>query len=154
MSLVLTSSAFKPDERIPTKYTCDGDDVSPPLSWQGTPPEAQSLVLIFDDPDAPNGMFSHWVLYNLPADMTSLPEAYPTSDEPSSGGTQGRNDFGSMGYGGPCPPQGSEHRYYFRLYALNRQLDIPAGATRAQILDRIQPHIIDRTELSGTYSRS
>lgn len=150
----LTSNAFSSGEAIPARYTCDDQNVSPPLDWVGVPNEAQSLVLICDDPDARAGIWSHWVLYDIPADSNGLPEGVPADERPSAGGAHGRNDFGNLGYGGPCPPPGPAHTYYFRLYALDEQLNLPSGATRAQVLDRIQDHIVDRTELIGRYARS
>lgn len=149
MDLELLSDAFEEGEAIPEKYTCEGANVSPPLSWRGVPEGTKSLVLICDDPDAPNGTWSHWVLYNLSPDMESLPEGYsagPNADE-------GRNDFGNSGYGGPCPPRGSTHRYFFRLYALDTELEATPGATRIQILNRIEDHILAQTTYMGRYAR-
>ncbi len=155
MSLELTSAAFESGETMPTRYTCEGADVSPPLAWRGVPRDARSLVLICDDPDSTNGPWSHWVLYDVPADRDGLKEDVPPDGRLSWGGIQGRNDFGNPGYGGPCPsPPGSTHHYHFRLYALDESLDLPPGATRQQVLDRIQDHILDQTELIGLYTRS
>lgn len=154
MSMVLESFAFKSGDRIPAKYTCDGENVSPPFTWHGVPKEAQSLALICDDPDASRGVFSHWVLYNLPTGRQILNENIPRDAELPGSGSQGRNDFGEIGYGGPCPPPGSTHHYYFRFYALKRVLDLSAGATRQQVLDRMQEHILDSTEVLGLYTRS
>jgi hypothetical protein len=155
MELNLRSSAFEADDTIPEKYTCEGENVSPPLSWTGVPDEAESLVVICDDPDAPNGTFSHWVLYNLPPGTKALPEDYPAGERPAPGVLQGRNDFGNVGYGGPCPPVGdSPHRYYFRLYALDTELDAGAGLTRLQVLDLAQDHILVETALIGRFGRS
>ncbi len=153
MALILNSSAIEAGGTIPEKYTCEGEDISPPLSWQGVPSDAKSLVLIMDDPDAPNGTWSHWVLYNLPPSLSELPENYPSGGKPEPGGMQGRNDFGDVQYGGPCPPPGSTHTYHFRLYAVDRELTMSAGATRQQVLDRIQDHIIDNTELMADFGR-
>lgn len=155
MSLELTSTAFGAGESIPIRYTCDGEDVSPPLAWRGVPPGAQSLVLICDDPDSRNGPWSHWVLYDIPADKGGLQEDVPPDARLPWGGAQGRNDFGNSGYGGPCPsPPGATHHYYFRLYALDEVLNLPPGAARQRVLDRIKGHILNRTELMGTYTRS
>ena len=155
MSLELTSTAFKAGERIPSRYTCEGEDVSPPLAWRGVPAGAQSLVLICDDPDSSNGPWSHWVLYHIPADKKDLEEDVSPDARLPWGGAQGRNDFGNSGYGGHCPsPPGSTHHYYFRLYALDEDLGLPPGATRQQMLDRIKGHVLDETELMGIYSRS
>jgi len=154
MDLKLTSEVFDPDGMIPAQYTCEGDDMSPPLNWQGVPDEAQSLVMICDDPDAPNGTWTHWLLYNVPLSRQSLPEGVPTDPELPWGGMQGRNDSGALGYGGPCPPPGPAHHYYFRLYALDEAPDLSPGATRQQVLDAIQDHILEKTELIGRYARS
>jgi hypothetical protein len=150
----LESSAFEPGGRIPVKYTCDGENVSPPFKWQGVPEAAQSLVMICDDPDAPAGVFSHWVLYNLPTSRNFLEEGLPSEAQLDRGGTQGRNDFGEIGYGGPCPPRSETHRYFFRFYALDEELDLPSGATRQQALDQIEEHTLDSTEYIGAYARS
>lgn len=150
----LTSSAFEHNGAIPAKYTCDGDDVSPPLSWAAVPRETESLALICDDPDAPAGTWSHWVLYNISPDRDGLEENVLTDERLSQIGLQGRNDFGNSGYGGPCPPRGSSHHYYFRLYALDTTLEAMEGATRKQVLNRIQEHILAQTELIGLYART
>lgn len=150
----LTSSAFEHNGAIPAKYTCDGDDVSPPLSWAAVPQETESLALICDDPDAPAGTWSHWVLYNISPDRDGLEENVPTDERLSQIGMQGRNDFGNSGYGGPCPPRDSSHHYYFRLYALDTTLEAMEGATRKQVLNRIQDHILAQTELIGLYART
>jgi len=147
MSLNVSSSAFVEGEDIPIKYTCDGDDVSPPLSWSGTPQGIQSLVLIVDDPDAPAGTFVHWVLYDLPADTDTLTEGV------SDLGTQGTNDFQKIGYGGPCPPKGTAHSYFFIIYALDKQLNLQPGATKAEVEQAMQGHILANGQLMGTYRR-
>jgi Raf kinase inhibitor-like YbhB/YbcL family protein len=153
MALELTSSAFTSEEMIPDKYTCEGADISPPLSWRHGPEGTRSLALICEDPDAPGGTFIHWVLYGIPADMGELPEDVPDDPQLPWGGAQGRNDFGNVGYGGPCPPSGETHRYYFRLYALDEALDMPPGATRHQLVRRIQEHVLDQAGLMGRFSR-
>lgn len=154
MGLELMSPAFTSGSTIPAKHTCEGENVSPPLSWAGAPPETKSLALIFDDPDAPRGTFSHWVLYGIPADERELPENYATSATAQRKATSGRNDFGKDGYGGPCPPRGETHRFYFRLYALDTPLNLSAGATRAQVLDRVRDHVVAQAELMGSYKRT
>ena len=152
MTLLLTSSAFSQGDPIPTKYTCDGDDVSPPLSW-GDPPEGTaSFALINDDPDAPAGTWVHWVLYNLPADARSLPEAVPSDAELPDGSRQGQNSWQRLGYGGPCPPSGT-HRYFFELNALDTALDLASGANKEEVLKAMEGHILGQTELMGVYSR-
>jgi len=153
MVLSLSSIAFQGGERIPVKYTCEGQDVSPPLTWSEPPQGTQSLTLIVDDPDAPGGAFTHWVLFNIPPDSGELPEAVPTQAQLSSGALQGKNDFGKIGYGGPCPPPGRPHRYCFTLYALDRVLDLKAGVSKKQVLDAMQGHILAQEQLIGTYQR-
>lgn len=148
----LTSSAFAAEEMIPTRYTCDGEDISPALSWEGIPQGTQSLALIVDDPDAPGQTFVHWVLYDLPPETQQLPENVPNTEQLPNGGVQGKNDFGKLGYGGPCPPEGT-HRYFFKLYALDTQLGIGAGATKAQVEAAMSGHILAAEEWIGRYSR-
>ncbi len=154
MELRLTSPAFEAGDTIPAKYTCEGANVSPPLEWGEASDEIESLVLICDDPDAPGGIWSHWVLYDMPPNTTGLEEDIPPEANLPWGGVQGRNDFGDIGYGGPCPPQGSTHRYYFRLYALGVKLEISPGASRGQILDRIEDEIVEQSELVASFTRS
>jgi Raf kinase inhibitor-like YbhB/YbcL family protein len=155
MALALTSAAFGSGDAIPSRYTCDGEGVSPPLAWSGAPDDTETLVLICDDPDVTDGPWSHWVLYEIPETENGLDEDVPAERRLSWGGTHGRNDFGNPGYGAPCPsPPGSTHHYYFRLYALDDSLDLPPGATRQQILDRMRGHILARTELVGLYTCS
>lgn len=149
----LQSTAFTDNGMIPFLYTCDGQDISPPLSW-GTPPTGtQSLALIVDDPDAPGRTFVHWVVYDIPPETRQLPQAIPSEPTLSGGGTQGKNDFGKLGYGGPCPPSGI-HRYFFKLYALDRELELKSGETKAQLEAAISGHILAMTELIGRYARS
>ena len=150
----LVSGAFDSGDSIPRKYTCDGDNISPPLSWRFVPDEANALVLICDDPDAPEGPFVHWVLYDLPMDIRRLEEDVPRKDRLASGGVQGCNGSGKIGYSGPCPPRGSAHHYYFRLYALDQALNLPPGATRQQVLNRIEGHVLDNARLLGLYGRA
>ncbi|HEY92894.1 MAG TPA: YbhB/YbcL family Raf kinase inhibitor-like protein [Dehalococcoidia bacterium] len=151
MTLSLSSIAFQDGEGIPVKHTCEGQDVSPPLMWSELPQGTQSLALIVDDPDAPGGVFNHWVLFNIPSDNRRLPEAVPTQAQLPSGALQGRNGFGRVGYGGPCPPPGRPHRYCFTLYALDRVLDLKAGVSKKQVLDAMQGHILAQGKLTGTY---
>ncbi len=150
--LIVTSSAFEAGAMIPAKYTCDGDDVSPPLSWSRPPEGTRSLAVISDDPDAPVGVWVHWVLYNWPVDAGDLPEALPTDAELPNGARQGVSDFGRPGYGGPCPPSGT-HRYFFKVYALDAMLDLPAGATKQQLLDAMEGHVLAQGDLMGRYKR-
>ncbi len=153
MALKVTSTAFESGSTIPKKFTCDGPDVSPALNWNDPPAGTQSLALIADDPDAPVGTWVHWVLYDLPADARSLPESVPEQEQLANGARQGRNDFGKIGYGGPCPPPGKPHRYFFKLYALDTKLDLKAGATKAGVEKAMQGHILAQGELMGRYGR-
>src|SRR5262245_18052333 len=154
MTMQLTSTAFREGEPIPKQYTGDGRNVSPPLRWADPPDGAKSFALIADDPDAPRGTWVHWVLFNLPADALELPEGVPANDSLKNGAKQGKNDFGKLGYGGPAPPPGKPHRYFFKLYALDTQLNLPAGATREQLLAAISGHVLAEGQLMGRYGRS
>jgi Raf kinase inhibitor-like YbhB/YbcL family protein len=151
-TIQLTSTAFKDGQSIPRGYTCDGANVSPPLEWTGVPKTAKTLALITDDPDAPSGTFVHWVLFNLPADGLGLIENTPQTETLKGGGMQGKNGFEKIGYGGPCPPSGT-HRYFFKLYALDAELSLKAGATKAEVEKAMQGHIVAQAQLMGTYSR-
>ena len=153
MALKLTSTAIEPGAMIPAKFTCDGPDVAPALSWSDPPAGTQSFALIMDDPDAPVGTWVHWVLYDLPATARELPEDVPKKDQLSSGARQGRNDFGRIGYGGPCPPRGNAHRYFFKLYALDKKIESKSGASKADVERAMQGHILAQTELMGRYQR-
>lgn len=150
--MVLTSSAFKEGDLIPSKYSCDGDDVSPPLSWSGLPKGTVSLALIGDDPDAPGGMWVHWVAYSIPATSTGFPEAVPQDRTLADGTKQGTSDFRKVGYGGPCPPSGT-HRYFFKLYALDFNPKLDPGATKSDLLKTIKDHILEEAHLVGKYAR-
>lgn len=152
MTITVTSAAFEEGGMIPRKHACDGADVSPPLAWTGVPAEAKSLALISDDPDAPMGTWVHWVMYNLPAGASELHESIPPEKELKNGAKQGRNDFRRIGYGGPCPPGGT-HRYYFKLYALDTVLNLPAGATKSDLLKAMEGHILAQGQLMGRYKR-
>jgi Raf kinase inhibitor-like YbhB/YbcL family protein len=149
----LTSSSFSNGGSIPKKYTCDGSDASPALAWSGAPQGTQSFALIADDPDAPVGTWSHWVLYDLAATTTSLPENISKVEAPPTGGHQGRNDFRKTGYGGPCPPPGTPHRYFFKLYAVDRQLNLKSGASQKDVEEALKGHILAQAELMGKYGR-
>jgi Raf kinase inhibitor-like YbhB/YbcL family protein len=151
MEIVVKSTAFKEDQPVPVKYTADGDDVSPPLTWSGVPHGTRSLVLLCEDPDAPRGIWSHWVLYNLPPETRELPEA--ASRSLPSGAVEGTNDFGKPGYGGPSPPPGAPHRYYFKLTALSVELKLAAGAKRQDVLSAMEGHVLGEGWLMGTYGR-
>ena len=153
MPFRLTSSAFVEGNTIPRRFTCDGENVSPPLSWSAIPDGAASLALIVDDPDAPAGTWVHWVLFDLPADTTNLSEGLPASETLANGARQGRNDFKRVGYGGPCPPRGSTHRYFFKLYALDTKLDLRSGVTKATVEDAMTGHVLAAGQLIGRYQR-
>ena len=151
--IALGSSAFETGATIPRKYTCDGENVSPPLRWSSVPTATKVLALIADDPDAPGGTWSHWVIYDLPPNATALGENMPKTESLTNGAKQGVNDFQQVGYGGPCPPSGPAHRYFFRLYALDRILELKPKANRQQLLAAIQGHSVGEAELVGRYQR-
>ena len=153
MTLQISSTAFPEGGSIPKIYTCDSDNVSPPLAWSGAPTGTKSLALIVDDPDAPMGTWVHWVLFDIPASLSSLPEAVDRTPTVQGIGTQGKNDFGKTGYGGPCPPRGKPHRYFFKLYALDMALNLKAGASKAEVEKAMRGHILAQGLLIGTYSR-
>jgi Raf kinase inhibitor-like YbhB/YbcL family protein len=142
----ITSSAFQEAGNIPSKFTCDGTDTSPPLQIADIPSEAKSLALIVDDPDAPGGLFTHWTVWNIPRQTSAVEEGGAPK------GMQGTNDFGKSGYGGPCPPSGT-HRYYFKIFALDRELDLPFGAKRGQLDAAMKGHVVAQGALMGRYSR-
>ena len=149
----IKSTAFKNNEFIPARYTCQGQDASPKIIWDGVPENAVSLALIMDDPDAPGKTFSHWVIFNIPVKKGSLPEAVSVMPELPDGTRQGINDFGRFGYGGPCPPPGKPHHYNFSLHALDNRIELPVGTTRSNILDAIKGHIVAQAQLTGIYQR-
>jgi len=154
MDIEIVSTAFREGEALPTQYTCDGANISPPLRWGGIPKNSQSLALVCEDPDAPSGVFVHWVIFNLPPIVADLPEAMPTTEElVESGAIQGRNDFNNIGYDGPCPPPGKPHRYFFKLYALGTDLTLPAGASKSDLDRAMEGHILGRAEWMGRYQR-
>jgi len=152
MKLTITSPAFSEGGMIPKKYSCDGTDISPDLSWKGVPGATRSLVLICDDPDAPGRTWVHWVLFNIPAGEKGLPAEIPPAATLSNGARHGTNDFRHLGYGGPCPPGGT-HRYYFKLYALDTVLSLDAGASKAQVEAAMAGHILAQAQLMGKYKR-
>jgi Raf kinase inhibitor-like YbhB/YbcL family protein len=148
----ITSTAFKEGEMIPQKYTCDGQNISPPLKWESIPAQTKSLALIVDDPDAPAGIWVHWVIFNIPPTATGLPENVPTKTSLADGSVQGKNDSREIGYDGPCPPGGT-HRYYFKLYALDTMLKLSSGVTKPELLKAMEGHIVAQAQLMGRYSR-
>lgn len=153
MEILVSSSAFVKEGFIPEKYTCDGDDISPPLKWTAPPPGTRSIALICEDPDAPVGTWVHWVLYGLPPSATELPEGVPGTETLPNGARQGINDFRRVGYGGPCPPPGPPHRYFFRLYASDIELDLPRRASKEDLLGSLEGHILAEGRLMGRYKR-
>jgi Raf kinase inhibitor-like YbhB/YbcL family protein len=160
MAIVVISSAFKEAGMIPPKYTCDGDNISPPLQWQQVPqgtarlssPKSKSLALICDDPDAPIGIWVHWVMWNIPAEANGLPQSVPAGKDLPDGSKQGVNSSRKQGYSGPCPPSGT-HRYYFKVYAIDTMLDLPADSTKQVLLDAMKGHILAEGQLMGKYRR-
>lgn len=153
VSFRVSTTAFSAGEMIPKKFTCDGPDLSPPLTWKDAPARTQSFAIVVDDPDAPVGTWVHWVLYNLPANTKELPEGVEKKEQLASGALQGRNDFRKIGYNGPCPPPGKPHRYYFKLFALDTKLNLNAGATKADLERAMQSHILGEAQLIGRYGR-
>jgi Raf kinase inhibitor-like YbhB/YbcL family protein len=152
MDIKITSPAFENEGLIPAKYTCDGDDISPPLQWEAVPEGTKSIALISDDPDAPVGTWVHWVLFNLPPDTRELAESIPPDKTLPNGAKQGTTDFGRIGYGGPCPPSGT-HRYFFKIYALDTELDLQADARKRDLLKAMEGHILAEGQLIGKYKR-
>jgi Raf kinase inhibitor-like YbhB/YbcL family protein len=152
-NISVSADGFKDGGTILDMHTCKGKDISPSLSWNGIPAGTKCIALIMDDPDAPGGTFVHWVLYNLPAQIQKLPEGIPHDKTLPDGSMQGMTDFGRTGYGGPCPPPGKPHRYYFKIYALDSKINLPPGASKKQLEDEIVGHILAKGELMGTYKR-
>jgi hypothetical protein len=153
MKLQLTSAAFAEGRPIPRRQAYDDQDLSPALQWSGVPPAAKSLALICDDPDAPVGTWVHWVIYNLPPDTAGLSEGVPKSAELDNGAKQGVNDYRRIGYGGPCPPPGKPHRYFFKLYALDAKPELKPGLTKKELLKAMEGHVLAEGQLMGTYQR-
>jgi len=157
MAFSVTSSAFQHEANIPKKYSCDGDDVSPQLKWSDAPAGTKSFAIIMDDPDAPPGTWVHWVLYDLPGDTKELAENFPKGETHKNGAKHGAcwgvDDFSRVGYYGPCPPPGSPHRYYFKIYALDTPLNLKPKATKSDLLNAMKGHILGETQLLGKYGR-
>lgn len=149
----LRSEAFTQDGTIPRVYTRDGEDRSPPLTWSDLPRDAESLALIVEDPDAPRGTFTHWLMWDIPITNERLPEGVVHAGDFNDGRRQGDNDFDERGYSGPQPPKGQTHRYVFRLFALDQRLQVEEGATKEQLLRAMEGHVLDRAELVGRYRR-
>jgi Raf kinase inhibitor-like YbhB/YbcL family protein len=152
-TLSLSSAAFQDGGIIPDKYSCQGQDVSPPLSWGEPSAGTRSLALVTEDLDSPGGRFTHWVLFNIPLDIRELNEAVSPQSRLPNGALEGKNDFGKIGYGGPCPPSGKSHRYQFTIYALDTALNLEAGASKKPVLDALEGHILARAQLTGLYQR-
>ena len=148
MKLDVSSNAFSEGQSIPEKYTCDGQDVSPPIKWSGAPTNTKTIAIICEDPDAPSGTFTHWVLYDVPGTRKELAEG--SSDD----GKEGVNGFGKNGYGGPCPPPGRPHRYFFHVYALDTTSLGDAGRSKEEVTAAMQGHILAQGQLMGTYKRN
>ena len=152
MQIKLSSTVFQDNGLIPPKYTCDGENVSPPLAWSGVPANAKSIALIVDDPDAPAKTWVHWVLFDLPVSTSEIPEAVQPQPSLPSGGKHGNNDFNKLGYGGPCPPSGT-HRYFFKIYALDVETGLQPGVTKDELLSAMEGHVLKQGELMGRYKR-
>jgi Raf kinase inhibitor-like YbhB/YbcL family protein len=148
----ITSSSFNNEDIIPAKYTCDGQNISPPLSWSGAPKETKSFALICDDPDAPAGTWVHWVIFDIPASINSLPEKVVKQEEIAGLGKNGKNSSRRYGYDGPCPPSGT-HRYYFKLYALDTMLNLNAGLSKEDLLKAMKGHVLAEAQVMGRYKR-
>lgn len=153
MALTLASPAFKEGETIPKEFSCEGSDKSPHLQWSDVPEGTQSFALIMDDPDAPVGTWDHWVLFDIPANKMELPAEIASDAEFGDGSRSGLNSWKKTGYGGPCPPPGGPHRYFFKLYALDKKLELPAGSTKSQVEAAMKGHILTEATLMGKYSR-
>lgn len=153
MALEIESPSFGEGDTIPVRYTCDGSDRSPPLMISGVPDGAKSLVLFCDDPDAPVGVWDHWVLFNLPVDTKELPEGLFNREKLPNGAIQGRNSWDKVGYNGPCPPQGSSHRYFFKVYAISTTLNLTSTATKKDVEAAMKGHVLAEAHLMGRYSR-
>ncbi len=152
-SLTISSPAIRDGGRIPSVFTCRGSDKSPPLAWSGVPDGTKTLAIVVEDPDAPGGIFIHWVAFNIPANSSGLEEGVPNRSELPSGGTQGVNSFGRVGYGGPCPPPGPAHHYHFRLFALDETLPLGPDATAGRLMQAMQSHVSASADLVGIFGR-
>jgi Raf kinase inhibitor-like YbhB/YbcL family protein len=149
----ITTKAFPAGGKIPKQYTCDGQDLSPELTWSNPPAGTQSFALIMDDPDAPSGTFTHWIVWDIPPSTTALPEGTAKEQSLSDGTRQGQNSAKKIGYKGPCPPPGKPHRYFFRLFALDTKVELKAGGSRSELEGAMQGHTLAHAEVMGTYGR-
>jgi Raf kinase inhibitor-like YbhB/YbcL family protein len=150
-SIHLTSAAFADGQAVPDKFTCHGQDISPPLQWSGAPPQTKSIALTCEDPDAPSGTFTHWVIFDVPATASSLSENVSKTTALPDGTQQGKNSFGNIGYNGPCPPGGKTHHYIFKIYALDTPLTLDSGPAKEDLINAINGHILAQGQLTGTY---
>lgn len=153
-TLKLNSTSFEPGGYIPEKFTCDGEDISPEISWSGTPDGTETFALIVEDPDAPGRVFTHWVVYNIPNTVGGFEEGMSAFEIIKTGASQGKNDMGTVGYTGPCPPPGKAHRYFFRLFALDNVLDLPSMLSRSVVLGAMKGHVLGESEIMGKYKRA
>ena len=153
MNFVLSSSSFSNGSEIPRKYTCEGEDISPQLSWSQAPAGTEAFAIIADDPDAPAGTWTHWLVFDLPSSTSVLPENVAEESRIATGGAQGQNDFHKIGYGGPCPPPGKPHRYFFKIFALDHRLDLKPGCSRRELEQAMRGHILAQAEWMGKYHR-
>ncbi len=153
-TLKLNSTSFEPGGYIPEKFTCDGEDISPEISWSGTPDGTETFALIVEDPDAPGRVFTHWVVYNIPNTVGGFEEGMSAFEIIKTGASQGKNDMGTVGYTGPCPPAGKAHRYFFRLFALDNVLDLPSMLSRSVVLGAMKGHVLGESEIMGKYKRA
>ena len=153
MTINIKSNVFEYDALIPETHTCDDINVSPPLYWNTIPEHTISFTIICEDPDAPMGTFTHWIIFNIPSNVKKLPNGVKKEERLENGTIQGLNDFGYIGYGGPCPPEGPEHKYYFRIYALDTTLNLNPGATKEELMNAMWGKVLDEGELMGKYGR-
>ncbi|MFC1877221.1 YbhB/YbcL family Raf kinase inhibitor-like protein [Thermodesulfobacteriota bacterium] len=154
MTLKLLSTEFNDGDGVPTKFTCEGDDVSPPLKWTNPPLDTKSFAIILEDPEdatAPGGVFTHWTIFNIPSDTMELAENFSAKGKVPKGAKEGKNDFEKIGYGGPCPDGSGKHKYRFTIYSLDQKLSLGSGISKTKLLESIQGHIIDQAELRGIY---
>jgi Raf kinase inhibitor-like YbhB/YbcL family protein len=151
MTLEVKVDSFAYGAEIPRRYTCGGANLSPVFNWGGVSPAAKSLAIVVDDPDAPKGTWTHWILWNIPSFLTALPEGLFAAETLADGTRQGTNDFSRIGYGGPCPPPGKPHRYFFKLFALDTLLDLQPGAKRKELDHAMRGHILSQADWMGTY---
>lgn len=153
MTIAIASEIISDGSKIPLKYTCDDGDISPPLIWDLIPENTESFAILCEDPDAPGGTFIHWILFNIPPDTKELPAGIKEEKKLDNGAIHGQNDFGRLGYGGPCPPSGTEHRFIFKIFALDTMLNLKSGISINQFSNAIQGHVLDKGELIGMYGR-